>query len=81
MAAEQQLLCCAVRVQKDSPLNGCNIKESPIKNEWFGFLIGIERNLYPIVDPSSNMILQNDDLLWLLGTQKMGNALSREQLL
>lgn len=81
LAAEQQLLCCAVRVQKDSPLNGCNIKESPIKNEWFGFLIGIERNLYPIVDPSSNMILQNDDLLWLLGTQKMGNALSREQLL
>ena len=81
LPADQQLLCCAVTVQKDSALNGCNIKESPIKNEWFGFLIGIERNLYPIVDPSSNMILQNDDLLWLLGTQKMGNALAREQLL
>lgn len=81
LPAEHQILCCAVKVQKDSALNGCNIKESPIKNEWFGFLIGIERNLYPIVDPSSNMILQHNDLLWLLGTQKMGTALAREQLL
>ena len=81
MDLEQQILCFAIKVQKDSLLNGKNIKESPIKNEWFGFLIGIERNLYPIVDPPVSMILQENDLLWILGTQKMGNALTHAQLL
>ena len=78
---EQQLLCYAVKVAKDSPLNGKNIKDSQIKSQWSCFVIGLERELLPIIDLHTNMKLSAGDLIWVLGSQKMGSALLREELL
>lgn len=31
-------------------------------------MIGVERELLPITEPSPNFILRADDILWVLGT-------------
>jgi CPA2 family monovalent cation:H+ antiporter-2 len=76
-----QLLCYAVTVDKDSKLAGVSVKDSPIKREWGGLLLGLERNLYPILSPNINLRLQENDLIWILGSQKVGQKLARAGLL
>ena len=44
-------------------------------------MIGLERELLPIIDLHTNMKLSAGDLIWVLGSQKMGSALLREELL
>ncbi len=78
---EHQLLCYAVKVEKDSPMSGKNIKDSQIKSQWSCFMIGLERDMLPIVNPSTNMVLAVGDLIWVLGSQKMANALLKEELI
>ncbi|MDU4959066.1 MAG: cation:proton antiporter [Sporomusaceae bacterium] len=80
-AEEDQLLCYAVSVEKDSDLAGVAIKDSKIKGEWGGFLLGLERDLYPILAPDINMYIQVNDLVWILGTQRMAGKLAKEGLL
>ena len=76
-----QLLCCAVEVEKESKLEGMSIKESDIKDGWGGLLIGLERNLLPIIAPDINMRIQTNDLIWVLGPQRMAGKLARAELL
>lgn len=78
---EQQLYAYAVTVKKDSPLAGCSIRDSGIKSNWSACLIGIERGMLPILNLSSRFILNADDLLWVLGSQKMGQHLVKNELL
>ena len=44
-------------------------------------MIGLERDMLPIVNPSTNMVLAVGDLIWVLGSQKMANALLKEELI
>ncbi|SCM78561.1 putative Na+/H+ anitporter [uncultured Sporomusa sp.] len=80
-AEDDQLFCYAVTVEKESDLSGVAIKDSKIKSEWGGFLLGLERNLYPILAPDINMRIQENDLVWILGTQEMAGKLAKEDLL
>ena len=77
---EQQLFAYAVTVKKGSPLAGCSIRDSGIKSNWSACLIGIERNMLPILSVSPNFVLNTDDLLWVLGSQKMGQHLVKKEL-
>lgn len=78
---DQQLFAYAVTVKKGSPLAGCSIRDSGIKSNWSACLIGIERGMLPLLNLSPNFILNADDLLWVLGTQKMGQQLVKKELL
>ncbi len=80
-AEADQLLCYAVTVEKGSKLAGVNIKDSKIKRDWGGILLGLERELYPIMFPNPNMRIQENDLLWILGSQKMAGKLAKVNLL
>lgn len=80
-AEADQLLSFAVTVEKGSTLAGVRIKDSKIKSEWGSLLLGLERNLYPIIFPNINMRLQENDLLWILGSQKMAAKLAKMDLL
>jgi CPA2 family monovalent cation:H+ antiporter-2 len=75
-----QLLCYAVTVNSESGLAGFSIKDSKIKKDCGGLLLGLERNLYPIISPNIHMRLRENDLLWILGTQKMACRLARFEM-
>ncbi len=70
-----QLLCYAVVVEKGTGLPGTRIKDAKIKNKWGGLLIGLEREHYPIIFPDINMRLEENDLLWILGSQRTAGRL------
>ncbi len=78
---EHQLFACAVPVEKGSPLAGVSIRDSGIKSEWSANLIGIERGMLPILNPTPEFVLNTDDLLWVLGSQQMGQKLVQQGLL
>jgi len=72
---------CAVPVEKGSVLSGVSIRDSHIKSEWSANLIGIERGVLPILNPAPDFVLNNDDLLWVLGSKRMGQKLVQQGLL
>lgn len=78
---EQQLFMCAVPVQKGTSLAGVSIRDSHIKSEWSANLIGIERGVLPILNPAPDFMLNADDLLWVLGSRRMGQRLIQQGLL
>lgn len=78
---EDQLLCYAVIAEKHSGLVGVSIKDSRIKEDWGGLLLGLERDLYPIPEPDINMRIEENDLVWILGSQKMARKLAKDDLL
>ena len=78
---DQQLFAYAVTVKKGSSLVGSSIRDSGIKSNWSACLIGIERGMLPMLNLSPNFILNVDDLLWVLGSQKMGQQLVKKELL
>ncbi|MCH3914491.1 MAG: TrkA C-terminal domain-containing protein [Acidaminococcaceae bacterium] len=48
---------------------------SGIRNNWHCLILGIERGYYIERNPDVATILQKDDILWVLGKQKMINQL------
>ena len=77
----RQLLCCGVSLEKGMPQEGRAIRSSGIKEAWGAFLIGLERDRLPILDPDPNLTLRDGDLLWLMGSQDMASKLVQQGLI
>ena len=78
---EQQFLSLAITIDKHSPLLGKSIKDAQLRNKWNCLVIGLERGALTITNPHVSMNFEENDLLWVLGKQKMMNTLIREQVL
>lgn len=50
---------------------GKNIKESNIREMTKGLIVGIEKRGKRILNPESNVILEKDDILWIVGDRKL----------
>lgn len=77
-AAADQVYCCAVSIADAPQYAGKTIRTSSIKQDWSCFLLGLERDMLPINDPSPDMRLENGDLVWVLGSKQMGERLVAE---
>lgn len=75
VAGHDQLFSYAIKVDRGMGLAYKSIRESGLKHRFNCILIGMERNMLPIINPNPDMVLRNGDLLWLLGTNKMGGKL------
>ena len=71
----RQLLCCGVTLERSMPEAGKAVRDSGIKQDWSGILIGLERDLLPIPSPDPSLTLRPGDLLWVMGPQKMAAKL------
>lgn len=58
-----------IRVIKDSFLEDKSIRESSIREKTNGLVVGVERNNKRILNPESNFVLKENDLLWVVGNQ------------
>ena len=72
---EKQIICCPIQVEQDSSLIKKSIKNSGFRPKYRGYILGIERGMLPIVNPDIDMVIEEGDLLWVIGTQKMANSL------
>lgn len=78
---EQQLICCPISVDADSEFLKKSIKNCRIREKYRGSIIGIERGNLPIVNPHIDTLIQQGDLLWVLGSKKMADSLIKADVL
>lgn len=80
-AADSQLYCFAVQLAGTPQYTGKTLRESSLKTDWGCFLLGLERDRLPILDPSPDMRLDAGDLVWVLGSRSLGEKLVKEGLI
>lgn len=59
-----------VVINTHSPVYGQSIRSSGIRETTQGLVVGIERKGERILNPDSNLIFENDDIVWIVGNNK-----------
>ncbi len=67
---EQDISLQHVEISEGSELSGKTIKESAIREQTKGLIVGIERNGERLLNPESSVTLQARDMLWIVGNKK-----------
>lgn len=75
---KQDVVLKQLVVKKDSFLLGQNIRESGIRERAKGIVAGIERNGNRILNPPSNLVFEEDDIVWVVGNVKRLQVLANE---
>ena len=50
---------------------GKSIRQSQLREKTNGLVVGIERKGKRILNPDSQMVLEKDDILWIVGDKKL----------
>jgi CPA2 family monovalent cation:H+ antiporter-2 len=56
---------------KNHTFIGKSIKESKLREKTQGLIVGIEKRGNRALNPESNVILEKDDILWIVGNKKL----------
>lgn len=78
---EQQLICCPISVDAGSEFLRKSIKNCGLREKYRGTVIGIERGDLPIINPDIDTLIQQGDLLWVLGGKRMADYLIKGDVL
>lgn len=66
---------------KNEAFIGKSIRESQIREKTNGLVVGIERNGRRMLNPESHLVLEQDDILWVVGDKKLlGNLVKKINL-
>lgn len=57
-------------INENNPLKDTSIKDSKIRENINGMIIGVERDNQRIANPSADTILQEHDIVWIVGEKK-----------
>lgn len=63
----EQVVLKPVLLGKNHSLVGCTIRDSMIREKFNGLVVGLERNNQRILNPNSETVLEEDDLLLIVG--------------
>ncbi|MCQ2548161.1 MAG: cation:proton antiporter [Clostridia bacterium] len=70
------LACLALKVRGTEHFAGKTIKHSGITAKTHCMILGIERGAYRATMPDANMIIEKDDILWIVGTSDNLNIMA-----
>ncbi|MEW5675977.1 cation:proton antiporter [Flavobacterium enshiense] len=62
---------------KNESFIGKSIRESQIREKTKGLVVGIERNGRRMLNPDSHLVLQKNDILWVVGDKKLLESLRK----
>ncbi len=65
------LLCCAFLITPESELVNHTLQDSDLSNKSKCIVVGVERKSSLFINPESNFVFEEGDLLWLVGERKM----------
>lgn len=71
----------AISIDEHSPILGTSLKAANLRNRWKCLVIGLERGAFTFTNPNVALVFEENDLLWILGKQKMMHALVREEII
>ncbi|GAB1464304.1 cation:proton antiporter domain-containing protein [Pedobacter sp.] len=72
---KQDMSLQKIVINSKSPVFGQTIRESGIREKTQGLVVGIERNGQRILNPDSNLVFENEDIVWIVGNNKRIPAL------
>lgn len=75
------LLCYAMPVTASSPLAGSTLKKSDTLSKGKWLALGLERGNYTILDPDASFVINNGDILWIIGSRQMLSQLFKNDTL
>ncbi|TKB99551.1 cation:proton antiporter [Pedobacter cryotolerans] len=67
---KQDMSLQKIVINSKSPVFGQTIRDSGIRERTQGLVVGIERNGVRILNPDSNLVFENDDIVWIVGNNK-----------
>jgi len=67
---KQDMSLQKVVINSKSPVFGQSIRSSGIREQTQGLVVGIERNGQRILNPDSNLVFENEDIVWIVGNNK-----------
>lgn len=59
-----------VVINSQSPIYNQSIRDSGIREKSQGLVVGIERKGIRILNPDSNLVFENEDIVWIVGNHK-----------
>ncbi len=74
---KQDMSLQKVVINSKSPVYGQSIRESGIRENTQGLVVGVERKGQRILNPDSDLVFENEDIVWIVGNQKRINELLR----
>ena len=69
-ATDTEVVLDKFTIEKDSALLHKTIRESVIKANMIGLVVGVERNGQRILNPESDLVFQESDVVWVVGDKK-----------
>lgn len=67
---EQEIVLRQIELKNETYI-GKSIKESQLREKTNGLIVGIEKKGKRILNPESNVILEKEDVLWIVGDKKL----------
>lgn len=67
---KQDMSLQKIVINSKSPVFGQTIRDSGIREKTQGLVVGIERNGQRILNPDSNLVFENEDIVWIVGNNK-----------
>lgn len=67
---KQDMSLQKIIINSKSPVFGQSIRDSGIREKTQGLVVGIERNGERILNPDSNLVFENEDIVWIVGNNK-----------
>ncbi len=67
---ESEIILRQIELNKEEFI-GLSVGRSKLRERTRGLLVGIERNGNRILNPESNIILEKNDILWIVGDKKL----------
>lgn len=69
-----------IQLSGKSPILGCSISESGIREKYHALVVGIEREHERIITPATHFILKENDIIWVVGESTSLDRLLSELL-
>ncbi len=69
-----------VLITESSPLIGRSIRDSKIREEFNAMVVGVERRHRRIMNPDSDLPLEKEDILWIVGEKDRLDAMAASYL-
>ncbi len=80
-APEREVALLQIEIVKGSELIGKTIKASGFRESTHGLIVGIERGEQRLLNPESSVVLEMNDVLWVVGNDKRVRLLARKGLI
>ena len=75
-AEEVQVQLDKFTIEHDSPFLGKTIRESGLRKATNGLVVGIEREGQRLLNPESDTVFREGDVVWIVGEKKLINTIS-----